>query len=85
MNECTFEELPELISGKITRLGSALGNRGSIEILRCIIDGENHAECIIKDGSLIGLYRQQWDDVTYTWLNSSDIDFLHNAIQSTRP
>ena len=82
--ECAFEELPEKLQERISKLGSSLGNRGKIEILRCTVD-KNFAECFVKDGLIIGLYRQIWEDVHCTWLNSHDIEFLHNAIQSTRP
>ncbi len=83
--ECTFEDLPEKLQKRISDLGSSLGDRGKIEILRCVVDGHHSAECFINDGSLIGLYRQSWDEVHCTWLNNYDIEFLHNAIQSTRP
>ena len=82
--ECTFEELPEKLQKRISGLGSSLGDRGEIEILRCVV-GDHSAECFIKDGRLIGLYRQRWDDISCTWLNDYDIEFLHTALQSTRP
>jgi len=81
VRECNFDELPEKLQESITRINK----QSAIKVLRCFYDDKNYAECTIKNGSLVGIFNHSFGEVDSVWLTSGDIEFLHNAIQSTRP
>ena len=84
--DCAFDDLPEALRERISGEGSLLRRNGNVGLLRCSIEDQNYAECIVKCGDLIGIYRKQYDDVTCFWFTKIDIEFMHNSIQeSTRP
>ncbi|MHB8124631.1 MAG: hypothetical protein ACYDEJ_03140 [Desulfitobacteriaceae bacterium] len=84
--DCAFDELPEALRERISRERSILRKNGNTGLVRCSIEDQNYAECIVKCGDLIGVYRKQYDNVTCFWFTRSDIEFMRNVIhESTRP